>query len=90
MGARWTYVGARQVIVAMEHVTRASEPKILRRCTLPLTARREVDLVVTDMAVIRVTPAGLVLDEVARGTTVDEVVRATAARLTVSPTLGEF
>jgi 3-oxoacid CoA-transferase B subunit len=83
-------VGARKVIVAMEHVNKAGEPKILRRCTLPLTARREVDLIVTDMAVIRVTLNGLVLEEISEDTTVEEVVRCTAARLAIQPKVHEF
>jgi 3-oxoacid CoA-transferase B subunit len=86
-GAMDLVVGARRVIVAMEHVTKTGEPKILPRCTLPLTARREVDLIVTDLAVIRVTPGGLVLEELSEDTTVEEVVRSTAARLAIRPEL---
>jgi acetate CoA/acetoacetate CoA-transferase beta subunit len=89
-GAMDLVVGARRVIVAMEHVTKTGEPKILRRCNLPLTARREVDLIVTDLAVIRVTQNGLVLEEISEDTTVDEVVRATGARLTLLPKIHEF
>ncbi len=89
-GAMDLTVGAKRVIVAMEHCTRSGEPKILRRCNLPLTARREVDLIVTDLAVIRVTGTGLVLDEIAEDTTVSDVVRRTEARLTVPPRVREF
>ena len=86
-GAMDLVAGARRVIVAMEHTTRDGQPKILKRCTLPLTGAKVVDTVVTEMAYIRVMPAGLVLEEVAAGLTADAVQRATQAKLIVSPNL---
>jgi 3-oxoacid CoA-transferase subunit B len=83
-GAMDLAAGARRVIVAMEHMTREGEPRILRECTYPLTARECVDLVVTNLAVIEVTTAGLVLRETAPGVTTGQVVAATAAPLDVS------
>ncbi|KAF0196354.1 MAG: acetate CoA-transferase beta subunit [Bacillota bacterium] len=82
-GAMDLTVGAKRVIIAMEHTAKGN-PKILPLCTLPLTAKEQVDLIVTDMAVIEVIPAGLVLKEIAPDTTVEEVVAATAAKLIVS------
>ena len=76
--------GARRLIIAMEHTTRAGEPRILERCTYPLTAEACVDLVVTDLAVIEVTPAGLMLREVAPGVRAPDVVERTAAPLDTS------
>jgi 3-oxoacid CoA-transferase B subunit len=67
----------------MEHTAKDGTPKILEHCTLPLTGRRCVDLVVTDMAVIEVAPQGLVLREVAPDTTVEAVRKATATELVV-------
>jgi len=81
-GAMDLTVGARKVIVAMEHTAKGA-PKILPQCTLPLTAKEQVDLIVTEMAVIQVTPMGLVLKEVATDTTIEAVVAATAANLIV-------
>jgi len=89
-GAMDLVVGAKKVIIAMEHVNKHGEPKILKRCTLPLTARREVDLIVTDMAVIRVAHDGLVLEEISEDTTVEEVARCTDARLQIHQKVGEF
>ncbi len=80
-GAMDIAMGAKRVVVAMEHTTRDGQPKILPRCTFPLTAVRCVHRVVTDMAVIDVTRDGLVLREIAPDTTVEAVRKATAARL---------
>ncbi len=89
-GAMDLVVGARTVIIAMEHVNKYGEPKILKQCRLPLTAQREVDIIVTDMAFIRVTQDGLVLEEIADGTTVDDVTKHTEARLTLAPSIATF
>src|ERR1700723_1093359 len=72
-GARDLGAGARRGGGAMEHTTREGAPKILKKCTLPLTGVRVVNTIVTEMAVIQVTPAGLVLEEVAPGLTADDV-----------------
>jgi 3-oxoacid CoA-transferase subunit B len=71
----------------MEHTTREGEPKILRKCTLPLTGLKVVDTIVTEMAYIRVSSTGLVLEEVAPGLTPADVQRVTEPTLIVSPDL---
>ena len=86
-GAMDLVASARRVVVAMEHTTREGQPKILKKCTLPLTGSKVVDTIVTEMAYIRVTPTGLVLEEIAVALTFDDVQRATEARLIPSPTL---
>ena len=78
---------ARRVVVAMEHTSKDGQPKILKKCTLPLTGVRVVNTIVTEMAVIQVLPTGLLLEELALGITADEVQRVTEPRLTLSPTL---
>jgi len=84
-GAMDLVAGARRVIVAMEHTTKEGAPKILKKCSLPLTGVRVVDTIVTEMAYIRVTPTGLVLEEVAPGLTADDVQKATEPTLIISP-----
>ncbi|MBI2885930.1 MAG: 3-oxoacid CoA-transferase subunit B [Chloroflexi bacterium] len=82
--------GAKRVYVAMEHTTREGEPKILRQCSYPLTGRGVVNAIFTDLAVIRVSPQGLLLEEIAPGWTPEEVQARTEPRLMVSPALREI
>ncbi len=75
--------GARKVVVIMEHCNRKGEPKLLRECSLPLTGQAVVDRIITDLAVMDVTPQGLVLRELAPGVGLEEVREATQATLLV-------
>src|SRR6266568_1976586 len=86
-GAMDLVAGARRVIVAMEHTTREGEPKILKKCTLPLTGVKVVHNIVSEMAYISLTPTGLVLEEIAPGLTADDVQRVTEPTLIISPNL---
>jgi len=88
-GAMDLVAGARRVIIAMEH-TAKGQAKILKKCRLPLTGLKVVDTVVTEMAYMKVTATGLVLEEVAPGLTADDVQAATEAALVVSPKLKEM
>ena len=83
-------VGAKRVIVTLEHATKGGKPKIVKQCTYPLTAKRCVDTVVTDIAVIKVTPEGLVLKEVAPGWTAAEVQELTEPKLIIAKDLKEI
>jgi 3-oxoacid CoA-transferase subunit B len=82
--------GARKVIVTMEHTTKNGNPKIVKKCSFPLTAKECVDLIITDIAVIEVTPQGLLLKEVAPEWTPEEVQALTEPRLIVAEDLKEI
>ena len=85
-GAMDLVVGAKKVIVAMEHTAKGAH-KILKKCKLPLTAQKVVSMIITEMGVIEVTPNGLVLKEINPEFTVEQVQEATEATLTISPDL---
>ncbi len=89
-GAMDLAVGAKKVIVAMIHTQNDGTPKIVRECSYPVTARGVVKLIVTDLAVITVTPEGLLLKEVAPGLTAADVQSVTEPRLIVSPDLTQI
>lgn len=88
-GAMDLVVGANTVIIAMVH-TQKGKPKILKQCTLPLTAKEQVNIIVTEMALMRVTDKGLVLEELGPEATVEDVIAATEAKLIISPDLKRF
>jgi 3-oxoacid CoA-transferase subunit B len=83
-------VGAKKVIIAMMHTTNDGDYKILKKCTYPLTAQGVVDLIVTDLGVIEVTPKGLLLREVAPGISVEDIQSVTEPKLIVSRDLKEI
>ena len=89
-GAMDLVAGAKRVVIAMEHTTRDGGHKILAKCGLPLTGAKVVNQIVTELAVIDVTPQGLLLKEIASDTTLDAVIAATGARLIVTEPLGRF
>ncbi len=84
-GAMDLVAGARRVVVMMTHATKEGEPKVLRKCRLPLTGVRVVHRIITDLAVMDVTEEGLRLTEIAPGITVEQVRKVTEADLTVEP-----
>ncbi len=88
-GAMDLAMGAKKVFVAMEHATKEGAPKILRQCSLPLTGKRCVNYIVTEYALIDVTPDGLVLRELAPGVTTEQVQRITEPKLLLAPDLRE-
>jgi 3-oxoacid CoA-transferase subunit B len=79
--------GAKRIVVIMEHCNKQGESKILKHCSLPLTGKGVVNRIISDLAVMDVTPAGLVLRETAPGVTVEQVLKMTEAVLIVSPDL---
>ncbi|MCG8539669.1 MAG: 3-oxoacid CoA-transferase subunit B [Clostridia bacterium] len=83
-------VGAKKVIVAMSHTDKKGNSKILKKCTLPLSAAGVVDLIITDKGVIEVTENGLILKEIAPGTTAEEVVSLTSVELKIDENLKEM
>ena len=80
----------KRLIAMLTHTTKKGKPKVLKECLLPVTARGVVDMIVTDLAVIAVTPEGLVLNEVAPGYTPEEIQALTEAKLTVADRLTEI
>ena len=89
-GAMDLVAGARRVIIAMEHATKDGQPKIVPRCTLPFTGLRVVHRIVTELAVIDVTPEGLILRELADDATLDQVRALTSAAFVVADPLERF
>lgn len=89
-GAMDLVAGARHVIVAMQHRDKSGKSKILKKCTLPLTGKACVHRIVSDMAVMDITPQGIVLKEFAPGFTPEAIVAATEAKLIIDPEVREM
>jgi len=89
-GAMDLVAGARKVILAMEHTAKDGAPKILKKCDLPLTASQEVDIIVTELGYMEVTPAGIVLKELAPGVTIEEIQSKTEAKLIIPEVVGSM
>lgn len=89
-GAMDLAVGAKKVIVAMEHVTKGGQPKIVKKCSFPLTGKKCVNLIVTDLAVIEPTTEGLLLKEITPGWTIEEVQALTEPKLIVAREIKEM
>ena len=89
-GAMDLVTGAKKVIVAMEHCDKYGNSKILKKCTLPLTAKGKVNLIITDMAVIEVCSEGLYLREIAEGLSLENVIQATEAELIIPERVNTF
>lgn len=89
-GAMDLCVGAKKVIIMTDHCDKNGNPKILKKCTLPLTAKGECDMIVTELAVIERTDKGLVLKEYGPGSSVEEVVAKTDAELIIDPNVKEM
>ncbi len=82
--------GARKVIVAMQHITKEGNPRIVKQCTYPITAKQCVDLIITDMAVIEISKAGLLVKETAPGWTLEEIQDLTEPELIAAPDIKEI
>jgi len=89
-GAMDLVVGARMVVIAMEHFTKKGDPKILKSCSLPLTAVGVVNFIVTELGVMEVTEDGIVLRELAPGITVEEIQSKTEATLIIPDVIGSM
>ncbi len=89
-GAMDLLTGAKRIVAAMKHTDKEGKSKILKKCTLPLTAYKKLSLIVTELAFIEVTSEGLVLREIHESTTVDHVVKNTEAKLILPPKIGHF
>jgi 3-oxoacid CoA-transferase subunit B len=89
-GAMDLAVGAKRVFVTMEHVNKEGKPKILKKCSLPITGLKCINHIVTEYALIDVTPEGLVLRELAPGVTVEQVQAITEPKLKISPDVREM
>ena len=89
-GAMDLAAGAKRVFIAMQHTLRDGSPRVLKRCTLPVTARGVVKLLVTDLGLFEVTPEGLLMREIAPGYSPEEVLAVTEARVVVSENLKEM
>ena len=86
-GAMDLVAGVKRVVVLMTHTTKTGEPKILKECSLPLTGKKVVDRIITELAVLDITPEGMVLIGHAPDVSIDEIKQKTEAKFTVSPDL---
>ena len=86
-GAMDLVAGVKRVVVLMTHTTKTGEPKILHKCSLPLTGKKVVDRIITELAVFDITPEGMVLVNHAPDVSIDEIIQKTEAKFTISPDL---